>query len=36
LNWRQVVVEGAHRWFVRPVAEFLDQFDARSVGATPD
>jgi acetyltransferase-like isoleucine patch superfamily enzyme len=32
--WPQVVVEGAHRWFTRPVAEFLDHFDPGSVDAT--
>jgi acetyltransferase-like isoleucine patch superfamily enzyme len=30
-DWPQVVVEGAHRWFTRPVAEFLDHFDPGSV-----
>ena len=30
-DWPQAVVEGAHRWFTRPVAEFLDHFDPGSV-----
>jgi acetyltransferase-like isoleucine patch superfamily enzyme len=34
-DWPQIVVEGAHRWFSRPVREFLDHFDPGSVGATP-
>ncbi|MGY1736949.1 CatB-related O-acetyltransferase [Geodermatophilus sp. SYSU D00684] len=29
-DWPQVAVEGAHRWFGRPVAEFLDHFDPAS------
>jgi acetyltransferase-like isoleucine patch superfamily enzyme len=32
-DWPQVVVAGAHRWFTRPVAEFLDHFDPGSVAA---
>jgi acetyltransferase-like isoleucine patch superfamily enzyme len=34
-DWPQVAVEGAHRWFTRPVGEFLDHFDPGSVHATP-
>jgi virginiamycin A acetyltransferase len=30
-DWPQVAVEGAHRWFARPVTEFLDHFDPGSV-----
>jgi hypothetical protein len=26
-DWPEVVVQGAHRWFLRPVAEFLEHFD---------
>lgn len=26
-DWPEVVVQGAHRWFRRPVGEFLDHFD---------
>jgi acetyltransferase-like isoleucine patch superfamily enzyme len=32
-NWPEVVVQGAHRWFTRPVVEFLDLFDPGSVPA---
>jgi hypothetical protein len=34
-DWPQVTVEGAHRWFSRPVAEFLDHFDPGSVAGAP-
>jgi acetyltransferase-like isoleucine patch superfamily enzyme len=30
-DWPEVIVQGAHRWFGRPVAEFLDHFDPGSV-----
>ncbi|MGY1606084.1 hypothetical protein [Geodermatophilus sp. SYSU D00700] len=30
-DWPQVAVQGAHRWFGRPVAEFLDHFDPGSL-----
>jgi acetyltransferase-like isoleucine patch superfamily enzyme len=30
-NWPEVVVQGAHRWFTRPVQEFLDHFDPGSL-----
>jgi acetyltransferase-like isoleucine patch superfamily enzyme len=30
-DWPEVVVQGAHRWFLRPVVEFLDHFDPGSV-----
>ena len=32
-DWPEVVVQGAHRWLRRPVAEFLDHFDPGSVGS---
>ena len=32
-DWPEVVVQGAHRWFLRPVAEFLDHFDPGSAAA---
>lgn len=31
-DWPEDVVQGAHRWFRRPVTEFLDHFDPGSVG----
>ncbi|RZU34557.1 CatB-related O-acetyltransferase [Blastococcus saxobsidens] len=31
-DWPEVAVHGAHLWFLRPVAEFLDHFDPGSVG----
>ena len=34
-DWPEVIVQGAHRWFLRPVAEFLDHFDPGSVGSAP-
>ncbi|MGY1694154.1 hypothetical protein ACI780_04500 [Geodermatophilus sp. SYSU D00814] len=30
-DWPQVAVQGAHRWFGRPVGEFLDHFDPGSL-----
>ncbi|WP_269181990.1 CatB-related O-acetyltransferase [Modestobacter sp. VKM Ac-2985] len=32
-DWSPEVVKGAHRWFGRPVAEFLDHFDPGSIDA---
>ncbi len=32
-TWPEVTVQGAHRWFLRPVADFLDHFDPGSVAA---
>lgn len=32
-DWPSPVVQGAHRWFLRPVDQFLDHFDPGSVGA---
>lgn len=37
-DWQEVAVQGAHLWFLRPVAEFLDHFDPGAVdgaGETP-
>jgi serine acetyltransferase len=34
-DWAQVAVEGVHRWFARPVTEFLDHFDPGSVAVPP-
>jgi acetyltransferase-like isoleucine patch superfamily enzyme len=33
-DWPEAVVQGAHRWFTRPVAEFLDHFDPASAAGT--
>jgi acetyltransferase-like isoleucine patch superfamily enzyme len=30
-DWPEVIVQGAHRWFLRPVVEFLDHFDPGAV-----
>lgn len=33
-DWPEFTVQGAHRWFTRPVAEFLDHFDPGSIATS--